>query len=215
MQYSTSSRVHPIERAPESLPPLRSLWAALSGPRGVDIRPARTPKQHGLTNSLVQRMYAGRGYRTEARRPPLDEQNRVPLAAWHYEEVVATLTLRRDSPIGLLADAHYGNVLDGLRGPDRVVCEVSRLAIDPDFSSRDLLNNLFSAALDYGREHFSASDAVMEVNPRHVRYYERCLGFQQIGDVCRCLRVDAPAVLMHQEIDGITIPDDAPLAAER
>ena len=215
MQYSTSSRVHPIERAPESLPPLRSLWAALSGPRGVDIRPARTPKQHGLTNSLVQRMYAWRGYRTEARRQPLDEQNRVTLAAWHYEEVVATLTLRRGSPIGLLADAHYGNVLDGLRGPDRVVCEVSRLAIDPDFSSRDLLNNLFSAALDYGREHFSASDAVMEVNPRHVRYYERCLGFQQIGDVCRCLRVDAPAVLMHQEIDGITIPDDAPLAAER
>ncbi len=215
MQYSTSSHVHPIERAPESLPPLRSLWAALSGPRGVDIRPARTPKQHGLTNSLVQRMYAWRGYRTEARRQPLDEQNRVTLAAWHYEEVVATLTLRRDSPIGLLADAHYGNVLDGLRGPDRVVCEVSRLAIDPDFSSRDLLNNLFSAALDYGREHFSASDAVMEVNPRHVRYYERCLGFQQIGDVCRCLRVDAPAVLMHQEIDGITIPDDAPLAAER
>ena len=215
MQYSTSSRVHPIERAPESLPPLRSLWAALSGPRGVDIRPARTPKQHGLTNSRVQRMYAWRGYRTEARRQPLDEQNRVTLAAWHYEEVVATLTLRRDSPIGLLADAHYGNVLDGLRGPDRVVCEVSRLAIDPDFSSRDLLNNLFSAALDYGREHFSASDAVMEVNPRHVRYYERCLGFQQIGDVCRCLRVDAPAVLMHQEIDGITIPDDAPLAAER
>ena len=215
MQYSTSSRVHPIERAPESLPPLRSLWAALSGPRGVDIRPARTPKQHGLTNSLVQRMYAWRGYRTEARRQPLDEQNRVTLAAWHYEEVVATLTLRRDSPIGLLADAHYGNVLDGLRGPDRVVCEVSRLAIDPDFSSRDLLNNLFSAALDYGREHFSASDAVMEVNQRHVRYYERCLGFQQIGDVCRCLRVDAPAVLMHQEIDGITIPDDAPLAAER
>ena len=215
MQYSTSSRVHPIERAPESLPPLRSLWAALSGPRGADIRPARTPKQHGLTNSLVQRMYAWRGYRTEARRQPLAEQNRVTLAAWHYEEVVATLTLRRDSPIGLLADAHYGNVLDGLRGPDRVVCEVSRLAIDPDFSSRDLLNNLFSAALDYGREHFSASDAVMEVNPRHVRYYERCLGFQQIGDVCRCLRVDAPAVLMHQEIDGITIPDDAPLAAER
>jgi ribosomal protein S18 acetylase RimI-like enzyme len=215
MQSPTSSRVHPIERAPESLPPLRSLWAALSGPRGVDIRPARTPKQHGLTNSLVQRMYAWRGYRSEVRRQPLDEQNRVTLAAWHYEEVVATLTLRRDSPTGLLADAHYGNVLDGLRGPDRVVCEVSRLAIDPDFSSRDLLNNLFSAALDYGREHFSASDAVMEVNPRHVRYYERCLGFQQIGDVCRCLRVDAPAVLMHQEIDGITIPDDAPLAAER
>ncbi|MFT3848381.1 MAG: hypothetical protein QM739_06785 [Propionivibrio sp.] len=207
--------VHPIDRDPETLPPLRSLWAALSRRCGYDIRPARTPKQYGLTNSLVRRMYAWRGYRTEIHRQPLDDPNRVTLAAWQYEEVVATLTLRRDSPTGLLADAHYGDVLDRLRGPDRVVCEVSRLAIDPDFSSRDLLNNLFSAALEYGREHFLASDAVMEVNPRHVRYYQRCLGFQRIGDVRQCQRVDAPAVLMHQEIDGIVIPDDVPPPAER
>ena len=187
----------------------------MSCPRGYDIRPARTPKQHGLANSLVRRMYAWRGYRTEAHRQPLDDPNRVTLAAWQYDEVVATLTLRRDSPGGLLADAHYGDVLEGLRRPDRVVCEVSRLAIDPDFSSRELLHRLFSAALDYGREHFSVSDAVMEVNPRHVRYYERCLGFQQIGGVRQCLRVDAPAILLHQEIEEITIPDDVLLPVER
>ena len=215
MQHSISSSAHPVTRTPESPPPLRSLWAALSCPRGYDIRPARTPKQHGLANSLVRRMYAWRGYRTEGHRPPLDDPNRVTLAAWQYDEVVATLTLRRDSPGGLLADAHYGDVLEGLRRPDRVVCEVSRLAIDPDFSSRELLHGLFSAALDYGREHFSASDAVMEVNPRHVRYYQRCLGFQQIGDVRQCQRVDAPAVLLHQEIEEITIPEDVVLPAER
>lgn len=207
--------VHPIERAPESLPPLRSLWASLSCRRGYDIRPARTPKQHGLTNSLVRRMYAWRGYRTEAHRQPPDDPDRVTLAAWLYDEVVATLTLRRDSPNGLLADAHYADVLEGLRRPERVVCEVSRLAVDPDFSSRDLLSNLFSAALDYGREHYSASDAVMEVNPRHVRYYQRCLGFRQLGEVRQCLRVDAPAVLLHQEIDGITIPDEVSPPVER
>lgn len=206
---------HAIEHGPAALPPLRSLWAALSQPCGYDIRPARTPQQHRLTNSLVQRMYAWRGYRSEGHRHALDDPNRVTLAAWQFEEVVATLTLRRDSAIGLLADAHYGDVLDGLRRPDRVVCEVSRLAIDPDFSSRDLLNKLFSAALDYGREHFSGSDAVMEVNPRHVRYYQRCLGFRQIGEVRQCLRVDAPAILMHQEIDGITIPDEVLLPTER
>lgn len=215
MQHSISSSAHPVTRVPESLPPLRSLWAAMSCPRGYDIRPARTPKQHGLANSLVRRMYAWRGYRTEAHRQPLDDPNRVTLAAWQYDEVVATLTLRRDSPGGLLADAHYGDVLEGLRRPDRVVCEVSRLAIDPDFSSRELLHRLFSAALDYGREHFSVSDAVMEVNPRHVRYYERCLGFQQIGGVRQCLRVDAPAILLHQEIEEITIPDDVLLPVER
>lgn len=222
MQCSMSSsmlldarRVLPVEHASESLPPLRSLWATLSSPRGVDIRPARTPKQHGLANSLVRRMYAWRGYRTEAQRQSLDDQNRITLAAWQYDEVVATLTLRRDSSCGLLADAHYGDVLERLRRPDRVVCEVSRLAIDPDFSSRDLLNKLFSTALDYGREHFSASDAVMEVNPRHVRYYQRCLGFRQLGDVRQCLRVDAPAVLLHQEIDDITIPAEIAPLVER
>jgi ribosomal protein S18 acetylase RimI-like enzyme len=215
MQHSISLSAHPVTRAPESLPPLRSLWAALSCPRGYDIRPARTPKQHGLANSLVRRMYAWRGYRTEAHRQPLEDPNHVTLAAWQYDEVVATLTLRRDSAGGLLADAHYGDVLEGLRRPDRVVCEVSRLAIDPDFSSRELLHGLFRAALDYGREHFSASDAVMEVNPRHVGYYQRCLGFQQIGDLRQCQRVDAPAVLLHQEIEEITIPDDVVLPAER
>lgn len=215
MQHSISLSAHPVTRAPESLPPLRSLWAALSCPRGYDIRPARTPKHHGLANSLVRRMYAWRGYRTELHRQSLEDPNHVTLAAWQYDEVVATLTLRRDSAGGLLADAHYGDVLEGLRRPDRVVCEVSRLAIDPDFSSRELLHGLFRAALDYGREHFSASDAVMEVNPRHVGYYQRCLGFQQIGDLRQCQRVDAPAVLLHQEIEEITIPDDVVLPAER
>jgi hypothetical protein len=55
----------------------------------------------------------------------------------------------------------------------------------------------------------------MEVNPRHVGYYQRCLGFQQIGDLRQCQRVDAPAVLLHQEIEEITIPDDVVLPAER
>ena len=123
MQHSISLSAHPVTRAPESLPPLRSLWAALSCPRGYDIRPARTPKQHGLANSLVRRMYAWRGYRTEAHRQPLEDPNHVTLAAWQYDEVVATLTLRRDSAGGLLADAHYGDVLEGLRRPDRVVAK--------------------------------------------------------------------------------------------
>ena len=98
MQHSISLSAHPVTRAPESLPPLRSLWAALSCPRGYDIRPARTPKHHGLANSLVRRMYAWRGYRTELHRQSLEDPNHVTLAAWQYDEVVATLTLRRDDP---------------------------------------------------------------------------------------------------------------------
>lgn len=195
------------------LPALRPLWAVQPVQRGYDIRPAHSVRQQSLANMLIRRMYAMRGYKTEVSAPALDDPHRITLAAWRYDEVIATLTLRRDSPSGLLADALYAHELNSLRGPQRIVCEVSRLAVDPDFSSRELLNNLFATALSFGREQFLASDAVMEVNPRHVRYYQRKLGFRQLGGLRQCQRVDAPAILLHQRISGIRIPPADAVAA--
>jgi hypothetical protein len=45
---------------------------------------------------------------------------------------------------------------------------------------------------------------VIEVNPRHVGFYRRSLGFDVIGSERHNSRVDAPAVLM-----GISFPDIA------
>jgi hypothetical protein len=42
-----------------------------------------------------------------------------------------------------------------------------------------------------------ADDIVIEVNPRHVAYYKRMLGFTQAGAQRMCERVSAPAVLLH------------------
>jgi GNAT superfamily N-acetyltransferase len=198
--------MHPRDKGHPRLPSLRPIWGLLPNRCGYDIRPARTPYQHGLANMLVRRMYSWRGYNAASDGNRLDDPNRVILTAWQYEEVVATLTLGRDSPAGLLADALYAHELAGLRRPDRVVCEVSRLAVDPDFSSHDLLNALFQAALKYARDIFTASDAVIEVNPRHARYYQRRLGFRQIGNQRQCQRVNAPAVFMHQQLDDLALP---------
>lgn len=168
-----------------------------------DIRPVRTDYQHGLANMLVRRMYSWRGYDTTAISHRPNEQNRVTLAVWQSDEIIATLTLGRDSrQHGLLADALYGEEVDRLRRPGRVVCEVSKLAVDPDFSSKDLLIRLFRSARQYAEKHFAASDAVIEVNPRHVSYYQRWLGFRQLGNLRHCLRVDAPAILLHQSLEG-------------
>lgn len=193
-------------KADKPLTTLRPYWGQQSHRRGYDIRPARSPHQHGMASMLVRRMYAWRGYNSEAAGLVSNDPNRVTLAVWQYDEVVATLTLGRDSPNGLLADALYAGELRKLRRPDRLVCEVTRLAVDPDFSSKDLLTSLFKAALQYGKDVFSASDAVFEVNPRHSLYYQRRLGFRQIGDVRQCPRVDAPAVLLHQSLSEIAIP---------
>jgi hypothetical protein len=41
----------------------------------------------------------------------------------------------------------------------------------------------------------------IEVNPRHVAFYKRMLNFSPAGDCKICPRVDAPAVLLHCEVD--------------
>jgi len=159
-----------------------------------------------MANTLVRRMYSWRGYDTTSISARMNDPDRVTLAAWQFDEVVATLTLGRDSKQGLAADTLYSAEIDRLRRPDRVVCEVTKLAVDPDFSSKELLISLFRFAHQYARDYFAASDAVIEVNPRHARYYQRWLGFQQLGKLRHCPRVDAPAVLLHQTLEGFVIP---------
>lgn len=212
---------------PDNVVSLAPRCRGVSSPRGsgtYDIRIARTQSQQGAVNRLVRRMYAWRGYDMPASSASLGDPNRMTLAVWDDDEPVATLTLGRDSPSGLLADGLYAREIAGLRQRGRVVCEVTRLAAHPEFSSGHMLHALFHAALVFSREYFRASDAVIEVNPRHVRFYERRFGFRQIGTLRQCQRVNAPAVLLHQMLDRLTafgaahlylpdIPDE--LAASR
>ncbi|MEO8411876.1 MAG: GNAT family N-acetyltransferase [Propionivibrio sp.] len=188
--------------------PLRPFLGHLPQQRGYHIRPVRSEEEQQMANALVRRMYAWRGYDTATVGFRPNDPNRVTLVAWQFDEIVATLTLGRDAADGLLADALYGEEIDTLRKPGRVVCEVTRLAVDPDFTSKDLLTSLLRIAHRYGVQNFKASDVVMEVNPRHVRYYERGFGFRQLGKQRHCERVDAPAVLLHQQMEGFVVPEN-------
>ncbi len=195
---------------PETVISLAARCRTVSLPRisgGYDIRLARTQFQQGAVSRLVRRMYAWRGYSMQPSVYPPNDPNRVTLAVWDDEEVVATLTIGLDSPEGLLADGLYAQELSGLRHAGRRVCEVTRLAVHPEFSSGHMLNALFRTALMYGKEHLQASDAVIEVNPRHVRFYERRFGFRQMGKLRQCERVNAPAVLLHQTLDSLIVSD--------
>lgn len=196
--------MRPLNGGGRVLSPPRPSLAYRPRSDGYDICPARNSQQSGMATRLVRQMYAWRGYNTESIEFQVDDPNRVTIAAWQDDNIVATLTLGRDSPSGLMADALYAEELSGLRHPDRVVCEVTRLAVCPDYSAPGLLTKLFQAAFQYAKDVFSASDAVIEVNPRHVRYYQNRMGFQQIGTLRQCERVAAPAVLMHQTVGGIS-----------
>ncbi len=167
------------------------------------IAPAITYTQLRACSSLVRRMYTWRGYRLAPNRLQLADPNHVTIGAWLAGELVATATASRDSAAGLLADGLYKDELSRLRGQSRVVCEVTRLAVDFDCHDPELLNALFMAVYQYVRAVFGGTELVIEVNPRHAGYYHRTMGFQQIGDLRTCPRVDAPAVLLHRTLGHI------------
>lgn len=171
--------------------------------RNYQIAPVRTAEHQHIVNTLVRRRFAWRGYSTEALAHHADEANRLTLAAWQHGELVATLTLARDSAEGFQADALYASELSRLRRTGRRLCEVSRLAVDPGHSCPRLLRALFAAALEYGSQRFAASDVVIGVNPRHAAYYQRRMGFRQIGAQRHYARVGAPVVLLHQTLTGM------------
>lgn len=150
---------------------------------------------------LVKRMYSWRGYNIE--NTPISIQNNITLEAFSGQHLVGTLTLRLDSKDGLLADELYEEKISPFRTGDRKVCELSKLAIDPEFSSKELLASLFNLAYIYGRFIHRATDFFIEVNPRHTRYYKRMLGFRQLGEMRNCKRVNAPAILLHLELDYV------------
>lgn len=168
--------------------------------RTLKIRLARGARPHAAARLLIRRMYAGRGYRVPEGEHPA---NRVSLSVSDAERVVGTLTLGLDSEQGLAADALYRAELDSLRAQSRRLCEITQLAVDPAAPSRRVLFALFHIAYIHARRLEGATDAVIEVNPMHVRFYERALGFVRFGPERLCPRVQAPAVLLRLDFDYV------------
>jgi hypothetical protein len=63
-----------------------------------------------------------------------------------------------------------------------------------------LLASLFHVAYAYAHRIMGVDDLLIEVNPRHVRYYQSMLGFKVAGPQRHNLRVGAPAVLLALEL---------------
>jgi hypothetical protein len=81
-----------------------------------------------------------------------------------------------------------------------MVSEFTRLAIESEFGSKELLGALFHVGYLFAAELGGATDIFIEVNPRHVAFYRRMLNFAQAGECKNCPRVDAPAVLLHLDV---------------
>jgi hypothetical protein len=78
--------------------------------------------------------------------------------------------------------------------------EVGRLAIDRTQASQRLFAGMLHIFLIYATVIHRCTDCIIEVNPRHVGYYKRMLGWAVLSDTRSCPRVGAPAVLLRMKL---------------
>jgi hypothetical protein len=161
------------------------------------VRLADNDGRRNTASMLVKKMYAWRGYKIawHAKQQP----NRITLVASHGSSPMATISVGFDSDDGLLVDALYKEEIDVLRKQGAKVCEFTKLAVDGAIRSKRVLATLFHIAYIYAHKMNGFSDLFIEVNPRHVRFYEQMLGFKVFGPERLNPRVNAPAVLLRLE----------------
>ena len=166
------------------------------------IRLTDTAEGRNSASMLINKMYAWRGY--AGTHHFSDDPNRITLTATDKGEVVGTLTLGMDSEIGLMADQIFKDELDENRRNGARLCEFTKLAFDPAVRSKTALANLFHLAVIYARDIHQCTDIVIEVNPRHRRFYEYMLGFKREGEMKMNTRVNAPAYLLRVNLAFVT-----------
>ncbi|SFW11279.1 hypothetical protein [Nitrosovibrio sp. Nv17] len=198
-EYSTASHAARADRPFGDIPHEELLLER----EHYDIRLVSTSRQRIKTGIFIERMYSCRGYHTDICALLQNRANQLTLEASDPCRILGTLTLGMDSESGLLADELYGREINFFRRQNRKVCELSRLAMDLEHGSKEMLASLFHLAYILGRNINKATDLFIEVNPRHAGFYRRMLGLRQIGEERTCRRVQAPAVLMHLELDYV------------
>ncbi len=163
--------------------------------QGISIDPASTPASRLAANRLLRERYSWRGY-DNVSLPQLESITHFPLTATHEGVVIGTLTVGVDGPSGLNCDHAFASEVAALRQTGAKLCEFTKLAIDPSLGGKHVLAALFHVAYLAADRLADVDTLLMEVNPRHVRYYCRMLGATVIGDERANEHVNAPAVLL-------------------
>ncbi|SFB75548.1 N-acyl amino acid synthase FeeM domain-containing protein [Massilia yuzhufengensis] len=166
------------------------------------IRLLDTPEGRNSASMLINKMYAWRGY--AGSHAFTNDPNRITLTASDKGDVVGTVTIGIDSTVGLAGDMIFKDELDRLRADGAKLCEFTKLAFDTAVRSKTALANLFHLAVLYARDLHDCTDIIIEINPRHRRFYEYMLGFKRESELKTNPRVNAPAYLLRVNMDYVT-----------
>lgn len=164
-------------------------------PRQFKIKSADTFVRRSSANLLLRARYAWRGYQTIGL-PSDQSANRITLTACELDTTIGTITIGLDGPEGLATEDVFADQMAAMRAEGRRIVEFTKLAIDPISGTKRVLAALFHVAYIVAHRIRGYDTLVMEVNPRHVRYYERMLGAKVVGEPRLNRSVNAPSVLL-------------------
>lgn len=175
-------------------------WAAEPG-SGFKIKLVSTRNDRESISMLVNQCYSSRGYASS----PIDKNmNLVSLQATIGNQLVGTLSVQFDADGGLPLDHLYRFELDSLRRAGQRICQFTKLAVDKDVKSKAVLASLFHVATIWAFYIKQFSYVCIEVNPRHVAFYQRMLDFMILSDVRDNLQIQAPSVLLGINLEHMT-----------
>lgn len=163
---------------------------------------ALSDRQRAAARRLINERYGWRGYGSDHR---LNENaNCATFAAMVEDQMVGTLSLTVDSPAGLAADTTFADLLDEMREvPGAKLCELTKFAVADKLTPMHVLASLFHTIFIFGTGRHECTDLVIEVNPRHIRFYEVMLDFDRVGELRTNDSVDAPSQLMRLKVSDI------------
>ena len=172
------------------------------GQRRFKIKAAETDERRSMVNSLLKNRYGWRGYQ-KVTLPTDNSVHKFTLSAVEGEATIGTITVAFDGSGRLGADEAFAPEVEHLRSQSRRLCEFTKLAIDPTVGTKRVLASLFHVAYIVAHRIRKFDLLLLEVNPRHVRYYERMLGFKVMSEERMNRAVNAPAVLLSAEFSYI------------
>lgn len=176
--------------------------SAVTDQKSLGFRVIDTVEGRSQASLLIRKMYSWRGY--PGTHKLTDDANRITLIASEGGDVIGTLTLGIDSPIGIMADEIFKEEVDSVRMiPGARVCEITKLAFD-NGGRKSQLASLFHLSVIYARDLYHCTHIFIEINPRHRRFYEAMLGFKRLGELKTNPRVDAPAYLLVVELTYVS-----------
>ena len=189
-------------RKPRSMmveePNIELLPDGAAGPRRFKIKAVDTEQRRSKVDALLRDRYGWRGYKSVGL--PTDRSvAKFTLAAIEDDLMIGSITVSLDGPDGLAVDDIFGPETKKLRTQGRRLCEFVRLAVDPLVGTKRVLAALFHVAYIVAHRIRGYDTLLIEVNPRHVHYYQRMLGFKPLSEERNNRSVDAPAVLMALE----------------